>query len=265
LIAIGAVAAGLFIAASRYADRAGRELTEAAHDGSGVTIRFARNPQPIAAFSLPDLAGATIDTAAWRGKVTMVNFWGTWCPPCRAEIPDLIALQRRYADGLQIIGIADDVSDAVVLEFARQHGINYRLAMITDELRSAFRIRALPTTVIVDREGRVVQKHVGLQSPVVLEQEVRALLDLPIQAKVETFEDVGQVSLTNAAHATEIPGLDLTSLAPAAKTAVLLRLNAEHCTCGCKLTVAECRVNDPACTVSLPLARSIVEQVAARP
>jgi thiol-disulfide isomerase/thioredoxin len=234
-----------------------------AGDTSNITIRFVENPVPIDPFAIPDLDNVMMSTADWRGTVTLVNFWATWCAPCRAEIPDLVALQNKYGDRLRVVGIADDLSVDQVRSFAQQFGINYRNAMMTDEVRSKFRVRALPTSLILDKDGRVMQKHVGLLNPTITELEVRALLGLPISAKVETFEDVGQVSLSNAAQATEIPGVDLGRLGPEQKRQALIALNTERCTCGCELTLAECRINDPTCTVSPPLAQAVVDKLAA--
>jgi thiol-disulfide isomerase/thioredoxin len=266
VIVLVAGAAGLLLAAAvRYADQTGAALSAPPPDGdtSGITIRFAKNPLPIDQFSVPDLDNRPVSTTDWRGKVTLLNFWATWCGPCRQEVPALVALQEKYGDQLQIIGIADDHSVDEVRAFAAGFQINYRNAMITDDLRTRFRIRALPTSLLLDREGRVVQRHVGMLNPTITELEVRALLDLPIQAKVETFEDVGQISISNAANATEIPGVDMSALTPAQKRAALVRLNTDECTCGCSLTLAECRMEDPSCTVSPPLAQAIVAKTAA--
>jgi len=103
-------------AASRYAMHLGGVRTDAraaaapaeAPDAEPVTLRFFRNPAPAPAFIARDLDGREISTASLRGKVVLLNFWATWCPPCRAEIPDLIALQEKYRDQLQIIGISED-------------------------------------------------------------------------------------------------------------------------------------------------------------
>ena len=107
-----------------------------------------------------------------------------------------------------------------------------------------------------------MQKHVGVLNPHVTELEVRALAGLPIDAVVETFDDTGEVWLANATHATEIPGLDLSALSPDQRQAALKRLNMDSCTCGCGLTLAQCRINDTSCGVSLPLARQVVDDVA---
>jgi hypothetical protein len=81
-------------------------------------------------------------------------------------------------------------------------------------------------------------------------------------ARIERVDDPARISLENAAQATSIPGVDLTKLTPAKRTEAIKALNADDCTCGCGLTVAECRINDPTCSVSLPIAQKMVEKIA---
>jgi thiol-disulfide isomerase/thioredoxin len=224
-----------------------------------LTLRLLSTPIPLSAFTATDLDGRTISSDSWRGKVTVVNFWATWCPPCRAEIPDLIALQEKYRDQLQVIGISqDEEGPDVVRRFVAEHKINYPIVMSTPELESAFPgIYALPTSFIVDRDVQIVMKHVGLLNPAVTEGETRLLAGLTVDAKVEYVEDETKALIRNAAQATRIPGVDLDHMTPDARTAVLTQLNAESCTCGCGLTLAACRINDPSCSISLPLAQKI--------
>jgi thiol-disulfide isomerase/thioredoxin len=245
----------------RYARQAGESLAFPPGDDAAVTVRLASNPAPVSPFRLTGLDALPIDTTEWKGKVTLLNFWATWCPPCRAEIPDLVALQARYADSLQIIGIADDYAEDLVRRFTREMGVNYRNAMATPAIKARFRIRALPTTLVIDRDGRVAQRHVGQIKPVVIEQEVRALLGLPVRGPIERFAIPTETPLGKTAQATEIPGLDLAALGPEARRAALVKLNSDKCTCGCELTLAACRINDPACEVSLPLAKKVVAAV----
>ena len=120
---------------------------------------------------------------------------------------------------------------------------------------------ALPTSFVVNKDGGIVQKHVGMLVPEEIETEVRALLGMPVSAKIETFVDTGQIFLKNAERATELPDVDLAGLTPQQKAAVLKRLNSETCTCGCGLTIAQCRINDTTCPVSSKLAAEVVQQV----
>jgi len=226
-------------------------------------IRFVRDPDPAPDFQLKDLAGKDLSLASVHGKVVLLNFWATWCGPCRAEIPSLIELQNRYKERLQIIGlVVDDNDQDAVKQVADSEGINYPVALASDNIRLAYGgIPALPTLFVINSEGRIVQKHVGLFNPALYETEVRALLDLPIAAKVETFEDTGQIFLKHADRATMLPGVNLTKLTPEQRLVALHKLNAEECTCGCKLTLAQCRINDPPCTVSKDRAAAIVEEI----
>ncbi|MGC2463587.1 MAG: hypothetical protein WA517_00195, partial [Candidatus Acidiferrum sp.] len=109
------------------------------------------------------------------------------------------------------------------------------------------------------------QKHVGLLDPALYETEIRALLGLPIQAKVETFEDTGEVFLKHADRATELPGVDLSKLTPEQRKIALHRFNAESCTCGCKYTLAQCRIWDSACAVSKAATEKIIAKLSAVP
>lgn len=233
--------------------------------GQRPVIRLVGHPEPAPDFQLSSLEGKPVSLAGVRGKIVLLNFWATWCGPCRAETPDLIELQKKYKDALQIIGLAVDVDDpGEVRKFADSFGINYPIAVAPDEVRIQYGgITALPTSFLLDTDGRIVQKHVGLSNPQLYELEIRALLHLAIPATVETFEDAGQIFLKNADKATELPGVDLSRLTPQQKLAALRALNAESCSCGCRLTLAQCRIYDSACHVSHQRAGEIVTKLAA--
>jgi len=228
-------------------------------------VRFASNAIAAPPFLLPDLEGHIISTAAWRGKVVLLNFWATWCPPCREEIPELVDLANRYKDQLEVVGVSmDDAPPQEVRLFAKRFGINYSVVMASSELTDEYGgVPGLPTSFIINREGRIVQKHVGLYPIEVYETEVRALLGLPVDARVEMFQDTGQIFLKNAALATELPGVDFKGLTEQQKKEALKRLNSEMCNCGCRLTLAQCRINDTACPISRKLANQVVKDVLA--
>jgi thiol-disulfide isomerase/thioredoxin len=266
-VVLAVVAAGLvvWLAVSRLSTRETQLAEEvSAPDGERLTLRFFRNPATVPALAMRDLDGRPLSSADWRGKVVIVNFWATWCPPCRAEIPDLVALQNKYRDRLVIIGVSqDEGSVEVVKQFVAAHQMNYPVVMMTPEIDQAFPgIRALPTSFILDRESRVVQRHVGLLNQVVTEQETRALAGLAVNASIEEIDRGQPARLENAAQATEIPGVDLASLTPEQRMAALQKLNTDPCTCGCENTLAKCRIDDPKCTTSLPLAQKVVQEIA---
>ena len=273
VLALGGVLATW--AAARYARDVEQRQPAAAADaladpGAGaeqVTLRFFRDPKPAPAFTVTDLDGREISPASLRGKVVIVNFWATWCGPCRAEIPDLVALQNKYKGTLQVIGISEDEAGVeVVKRFAAEHQINYPIAMMTPEIEKLYPgISALPTSFILDRESRVVQKHVGMLTARTTEYEARHLAGLPVNASIEEVDQAQGLKIVNGAQAMTIPGVDLASLPVAKRTEALQKLNAQPCTCGCDLTLARCRVDDPSCGVSLPLAQQIVKQIAGTP
>lgn len=159
-VAVTALGAGIYLQLTRHA-------TDASTEGVAVLTRTA----------LPDLSGKRLTLAAWKGKVLVVNFWATWCAPCRKEIPGLISVQRENAaNGAQVVGIAVDQADNVQA-FAKELGINYPVLIAgmdgVDLVRKVGNpTGALPFTIVLDRSGKVVMTHLGLVS----EQELRKLL-----------------------------------------------------------------------------------------
>jgi thiol-disulfide isomerase/thioredoxin len=261
------VAVGAGWALLRAHNPARPAIVESAAPASAVrTVRFFRDPVEVPAFTLRDLDGRTISAADLRGKVGIINFWATWCGPCRMEIPDLIALQKKYPKELQVVGISEDEIPAdQVKQFVAANHMNYSVAMTTPEIERLFPgINALPTTYIVNRDGRVVMRHAGTLNAALTEAETRALAGLPIDAKVEQVDRMQKAELENGAQATSIPGIDLASLTREQRAAALQRLNSEGCTCGCDLSIAKCRIDDPSCGVSLPLAKAMVNQIVKR-
>ena len=241
-------------------------LATAQQSGEQPTIRFVRNPDPAPDFNLTGLDGKPVTLAGYKEKVILLNFWATWCGPCRAEIPDLVELQNKYRDHLQIIGlVVDDDDRDAIKKFVAEFAINYPVALATNDLRLQYGgIPALPTSFVLDAAGRIVQKHEGLRDPLLYETEIRALLGLPIgNVKVETFEDMGQIFLKHADRATELPGINLSKLTPEQKIVALHKFNAETCTCGCGYTLAQCRIYDRDCKTSQAATAKIIAALAA--
>jgi len=230
-------------------------------------IRFVRDPDPAPEFKLKDLNGKDLNLESSRGKVVLLNFWATWCGPCREEIPGLVALQEKYKDSLQIIGlVVDDPDENEVRSVVDSQKINYPVALAGGKTRMDYGgIAALPTVFLINTGGGVVQKHVGLYNPELYETEVRALLGLPVAAKIETFQDEGDIFLKHADRAKVLPGVDLSHLSPDQRDAALHKFNAESCDCGCKFTLAQCRIYDPPCQISQRRTGEIVKELAKAP
>ena len=137
--------------------------------------------EAIATASFYDLEDKVQPLAQWKGKVLVVNFWGTWCPPCRAEIPEFIRFQKQYkAQGVQFVGIAID-QKSKAQTYADEIGINYPillgdLAGIDLAKRLGNETGGLPYTVIVDRNGKVQATHIGKLSFEKLESTIGPLL-----------------------------------------------------------------------------------------
>ncbi len=137
---------------------------------------------PVPPFHLKALDGVREDSSQWLGKVQVLNFWGTWCPPCKEEIPTLIDVQERYGDrGVQIIGISVQDRLESVKTYAREKGINYTLLDGDGDgvdLASALGndLGILPYTVLVDRNGNIAYIKYGLISLKTLESEIIKLL-----------------------------------------------------------------------------------------
>jgi thiol-disulfide isomerase/thioredoxin len=121
---------------------------------------------PLLAVSLPDATGREQPLAQWKGKVLVVNFWATWCAPCREEMPEFVRVQREFADkGVQFVGIAADSADKVS-QFAQEVALNYPALIggygALDLSRTlGNNLMALPFTVVVDRSGRIVHTQLG--------------------------------------------------------------------------------------------------------
>ncbi len=257
----------LAVRPSASARHASRNEKRQGNEGTQMVIRFASNPQPMPPFLLTDLDGQVVSTASWRGKVVLLNFWATWCPPCRDEIPEMVELSKRFREKLEIVGISmDDSPPEEVRQFAQEMKIDYPVVMGSSTLSREYGgIPALPTSFLVNTDGRIVEKHEGLYPIDTYDSEIRALLGMPVEAKVETFEDTGQIFLKNAIRAKELPGVDFQGLTEDQKRAALKRLNSEMCTCGCKLTIAQCRINDSECATSQHLAEKIIREIRSHP
>ena len=129
--------------------------------------------------TMRSVEGRTVRLSDYRGKVVLINFWATWCPPCRAEIPDLVKLQQEYGkDGLQIIGVTYPPEQrARVRRFTRRLKVNYPIALGTRETKAGFSAdETLPLTVIIDRAGTIRGTIAGILLPEEFNEQIKPLL-----------------------------------------------------------------------------------------
>lgn len=136
-----------------------------------------RKPAPN--FELQDERGKTVRLADFKGKVVLLDFWATWCGPCTIEIPWFIEFQRRYKDkGFSVIGVSmDEGGWEVVRPFVEELKMNYPIVIGNDQTAAAFGgVDVLPTTFIIDKQGRIVATHMGLTSKNEFEETIKSLL-----------------------------------------------------------------------------------------
>jgi thiol-disulfide isomerase/thioredoxin len=144
-------------------------------------LEFLAEPYPLLPFAAKDIDGREISLATWQGKIAILNFWATWCAPCRKEIPALAALQEKYQGDLVVVGLLQDsASIDAVRAFNRSVRVNYPIVQSTADIDAVTgQILALPTTWLLDRAGRVVATHVGEIDPAHVERQIQALMAAP--------------------------------------------------------------------------------------
>lgn len=144
-----------------------------------ATAGHSQSIQPSPPLVLKDIQGRTVRLSSYKGKVVLLNFWATWCPPCRAEMPDLITMQRQYrSQGLQVIGITyppERIGE--VRQFTRQLRVNYPIALGTKATKALFDAsETLPVTIVIDRQGNIRERIEGILLPEEFEQKIKPLL-----------------------------------------------------------------------------------------
>ena len=133
-------------------------------------------------FSWYDSQGQKVSLSALKGKTVLVNFWATWCGPCKAELPDIEAVSKEYASkGLVVVGVSEDRGDGLVhdvSDFARKNGLTYQIVIDNDDIANAFgNINAIPTSFLVNKDGQIVEKWIGVRDKAFFESTVKKYLD----------------------------------------------------------------------------------------
>ena len=145
-------------------------------------VKEAGKRQTAPDFALKDINGKTVHLSDYRGKVVLLDFWATWCGPCKLEIPWFMQFERKYKDrGFAVLGVSmDDDGWQSVKPFIQDIGVNYRVVMGDERTGDLYGgIEALPTAFLIDREGRVAIQHVGLSSRKEFEDGIEKLLETP--------------------------------------------------------------------------------------
>lgn len=142
-------------------------------------------------FTMKDMHGVDVPLSVYKGKVIVLNFWATWCGPCRAEIPDLVALQTQYRDDVVMLGVSLDEQPELIEPYADEFKINYPLLIgqgRADVLNAYGPLWGIPATFIIDRNGIVAKKHAGMATREQFEQELKPLIEQRAGAK-DTVSD----------------------------------------------------------------------------
>jgi cytochrome c biogenesis protein CcmG/thiol:disulfide interchange protein DsbE len=146
--------------------------------GSRPDSAVAKQHRPAPDVNLPLIDGGQLRLSSYRGKVVLLDFWATWCVPCREETPHFVDLQQKYGgEGLQIIGVSMDDSPDPVRTFYQQFHINYPVVMGTADVGSAYGgVLGLPIAFLIDRDGRIYAKHIGATDAAVFDKDITTLL-----------------------------------------------------------------------------------------
>lgn len=151
-----------------------------AEDSSDSTAVVAQQEQPVSEFifNTYDIDGNLRSSSEWVGKQPVVlNFWGTWCPPCRKEIPDLVKIYSEYESlGVEILGLAVRDQPGTVAKFSLENGMNWVMLMADQSLGMRYRITGVPTTIFIDRDGKEVGRFVGPRDYETFKQAFDAIL-----------------------------------------------------------------------------------------
>jgi thiol-disulfide isomerase/thioredoxin len=154
----------------------------ASHEATGAeTAACMANPkQANWNFKLKDLDGKEVELASFKGKVVLLNFWATWCGPCKAEIPGFVELQEKYRDKLTIIGYSVDDTAELAKKYAAEYKMNYPILLGEgrEDVQDAYGpIWGIPASFLIDKDGNVCRKHMGIAPKAVFEKEIVALLN----------------------------------------------------------------------------------------
>ena len=177
-IAMAATAAALALLMLPLGDdRALLEPEEVAAAAAGTCAKDAKRA-PLN-YTIKDMNGVDVKLSSFKGKVILLNFWATWCGPCKAEIPHLVELQKQYADDLVVLGMSVDDPVEKLSPFAAKYKINYPVlvGLGREDVQDAFGpLYGIPVTVFISRDGKICRRHDGIRAKAQLEETIKALL-----------------------------------------------------------------------------------------
>jgi peroxiredoxin len=130
-------------------------------------------------YTVKDMNGADVHLASYKGKIIVLNFWATWCTPCKQEIPDLVTLQTQYKDDIVVLGFSVDDKPEDLKSYAAKYQMNYPVLVGAghENIQEAYGpMWGIPVTIIIDREGRIAKKQSGIRSLEQFEREIKRLL-----------------------------------------------------------------------------------------
>ena len=177
-ISMAALAAALTLFMFPLADTEGVLVPEAVEAAEGAACDKDAKAAPLD-YTIKDMNGVDVKLSSFKGKVILLNFWATWCGPCKAEIPSLVELQKQYAKDLVVLGMSVDDTVDKLKPYATQYKINYPIlvGLGRDDVQEAFGpLWGIPVTVFIDRDGRIAKRHSGIASKEQFEREIKALL-----------------------------------------------------------------------------------------
>ena len=220
-------------------------------------------PAPL--FSLIDISGQKLELAAYRGRVVVLNFWASWCGPCREEIPQFVELQARYeSERLVVMGLTVEDRLDSVRSIKKELDINYRLALVDNDLGARYGAVGVPTTFVLGRDGRIYSKHSGKVIFEELIKEVTQLLASPETGEAAKFVPVGKfepIELPSAAELNpDVPGVDIGKLSLSELATFKNRLENERCGCDCGRNILLCVRDHFGCSLSRNRAKAELKE-----
>ena len=179
-IAMGSVALalGLLWAASDLSEPHVDEQLDVIAADQASDADATGKPAPLH-FTLKDMNGAEVKLSSYKGKIILLNFWATWCEPCKYEIPDLISLQEQYADDLVVLGFSVDDTPEQLKAYAAEYKVNYPMLVGSghENVQDAYGpMWGIPVTIVIARDGTIARKQSGIRTREQFEREIKALL-----------------------------------------------------------------------------------------